>query len=148
MGSSIPENIMRLNRFLPMVVALPLVLTLAFVARAQAAKASPDKAMAEVKVGTGIEKMEIQGEAAAFTVEAGSRIHAWTKVVGAADTTIAVVFAKGDKTSRQELKVPRSPYRTHAYRTFRKGDEGSWTVKVMGADGAELGTATFTVEIK
>jgi len=139
---------MRLNRFLPMVVALPLVLTLAFVARAQSAKATSDKAVADVKVGTGIEKMEIQGEAAAFSVEAGSKIHVWTKVVGAADTTIAVVFAKGDKTSRQELKVPRSPYRTYAYRTFRKGDEGSWTVKVLSADGAELGTAAFTVEIK
>ena len=139
---------MRLNRILPVLIAIPLVLALAFVARAQAAKATSDKAAAEVKVGTGIDKMELQGEAAAFTVEAGTKLHVWTKVSGAADSTIAVVFIKGDKTSRQELKVPRSPYRTHAYRTFRKGDEGGWTAKVVGADGAELGSATFTVEIK
>jgi hypothetical protein len=47
-----------------------------------------------------------------------------------------------------ELKVPRSPYRTNAYRTFRKGDEGAWTVKVLAADGAELGSAAFSVEIE
>ena len=139
---------MRLNRILPILVAIPLVLALAFVARAQAAKATSDKAMAEVKVGTGIEKMEIQGEATAFTVEAGSKLHIWTKVTGATDSTITVVFIQGDRTSRQELKVPRSPYRTYAYRTFRKGDEGSWTAKVVGSDGAELGSTAFTVEIK
>src|ERR1700690_3833144 len=62
---------------------------------------------AELKTGTAVEKMEI---------------------VGAADTTVTFVFSKGDRTSKQELKVPRSPYRTNAYRTFRAGDEGEWTV--------------------
>jgi len=81
-------------------------------------------------------------------VAAGSKVHVGTKVTGAADTTIAVVFTKGDKISRQELKVPRSPYRTNAYRTFRKGDEGAWTAKVVGTDGAELGSVAFTVEIQ
>ena len=55
---------MRLKRLLPLLVAVPLVLALAFVARAQAAKpkATAGAATAEVKVGTGIEKMELQGE--------------------------------------------------------------------------------------
>jgi hypothetical protein len=129
------------------------------VAQAPAPKAAPKaeakseakaetKAAAEVKVGTGVEKMELQGEAAAFKVAANTKIYAWTKVTGAADSSITVVFSKGDKTSKQELKVPRSPYRTNAYRTFRTGDDGSWTVKVLAADGAELGTATFTVELQ
>jgi len=141
---------MRLKRLLPLLVAVPLVLGLAFFARAQAAKSSAPAGptTAEVKVGTGVEKMELQGESASFKVAAGTKIYAWTKVTGAADTTIAVVFNKGEKTSRQELKVPRSPYRTNAYRTFRKGDEGAWTAKVVGADGAELGSAAFTVEIQ
>jgi len=141
---------MRLKRLLPLLLAVPLALALAFVARAQVAnpKTPAGSATAEVKVGTGIEKMELQGEARAFTVAAGSKVHVWTKVTGAADTTIAVVFTKGDKISRQELKVPRSPYRTNAYRTFRKGDEGAWTAKVVGTDGAELGSVAFTVEIQ
>jgi hypothetical protein len=115
---------------------------------AKAVPAADAKAAAEVKVGTAVEKMELQGEAAAFKVAANTKIYAWTKVSGAADSTITVVFAKGDRTSKQELKVPRSPYRTNAYRTFRAGDEGSWTVKVLAADGAELGSAAFTVEIQ
>jgi hypothetical protein len=134
---------MRLKRILPVLVAVPIVLAAGFAVRAQAAKPA-----AEVKVGTGIEKMEIQGEAASFKVAAGTKLYAWTKVSGAADSTITVAFSKGDRTSKQELKVPRSPYRTNAYRTFRAGDAGSWTVTVLAADGAELGKAEFTVEIQ
>ncbi len=142
-------------------VLLPLFAAAALLAQAPAAKVAPaskaapkaeakaeTKAAAEVKVGTGVEKMELQGEAAAFKVAANTKLYAWTKVSGAADSTITVVFSKGDRTSKQELKVPRSPYRTNAYRTFRAGDEGSWTVKVLAADGAEMGLATFTVEIQ
>jgi hypothetical protein len=130
---------------------LPLFASIALIAQVPAPKAEAKaevKAAAEVKVGTGVERMELQGEAASFKVAAGTKIYAWTKVTGAADSSISVVFSKGDRTSKQELKVPRSPYRTNAYRTFRKGDEGSWTVKVLSADGAELGTASFTVEME
>ncbi|WP_257303909.1 DUF2914 domain-containing protein [Geothrix campi] len=142
---------MRTSLFLPFLAAAALM------AQAPAPKAEPKpavkaeaeaKASAEVKVGTGVEKMEIQGESTSFKVAAGTKIYAWTKVAGAADSTVTVVFSKGERTSKQELKVPRSPYRTNAYRTFRKGDEGSWTVKVLAADGAELGTAAFTVEFE
>lgn len=134
---------MRLKRILSAILTVPFVLGMSI-----AAKAEGTKATAEVKVGTGIEKMEIQGEAKAFTVEAGTKIHVWTKVTGAAESSVTVVFSKGDKTFRQDLKVPSSPYRTHAYRTFRKGDDGSWTAQVVGADGAELGSASFTVEVR
>ena len=103
---------------------------------------------AEVKTGTAVEKLEIAGEASAFKVSAGTRIYVWAKIMGAADTTVTFIFTKGDKASKQELKVPRSPYRTHAYRTFRKGDEGEWTVKLIGDQEAELGSATFQVEIQ
>jgi len=104
---------------------------------------------AELKVGLGIEKMEITGEAAAFKVAAGTKIYAWTKVSGCADSKITIAFQKGDKVStKQELNVPRSPYRTNAYRTFRAGDEGEWAAKVLAADGKELGSLTFKVELE
>jgi hypothetical protein len=130
---------------------LPVLASAALMAQAPAPKAETKvdaQAGAEIKVGTGVEKMELQGESASFKVAAGTKIYAWTKVTGAADSSISVVFSKGERTSKQELKVPRSPYRTNAYRTFRKGDEGAWTVKVLAADGAELGTASFSVEIE
>lgn len=102
---------------------------------------------AEVKMGTGVEKMEVVGEATDFKVAAGTRLYAWTKVWNPGDS-VTVVFSKGETSSKQELKVPHSPYRTNAYRTFRQGDSGSWTVKVLAADGTELGSAAFTVEIQ
>jgi len=136
---------MRFNSMLPLVASVMLMAQ----APAPKVEAKADlKAGAEVKVGTGIEKLEIQGEAASFKVAVGTKIYAWTKVTGAADSSISVVFSKGDRTSKQELKVPRSPYRTNAYHTFRKGDEGAWTVKVLAADGTELGTASFNVEME
>jgi len=112
------------------------------------AQGTPIRPHAELKTGTAVEKMEIAGEASAFKVAAGTRIYAWAKVMGAAETTVTFVFSKGDKTSKQELKVPRSPYRTNAYRTFRQGDDGEWTVKLMGDQEAVLGEATFKVEIQ
>lgn len=128
---------MRLSFLLPFLAAAALL-----------AQAPAPKASAEVRVGTAVEKMELQGEATSFKVAAGTKLYVWTKVAGAADSTISVVFSKGDKTSKQDLKVPRSPYRTHAYRTFRQGDEGEWTVKVMGGQETELGSATFKVEFQ
>ena len=134
---------------------IPFLLPAALLAQAPAAKPKAEPAPeatsvrphAEVKVGTGVEKMELAGEATDFKVAAGTKLYAWTKVWGAGDTA-TVVFSKGDASTKVELKVPHSPYRTHAYRTFRAGDGGSWTVKVLGADGTELGSAAFTVEIQ
>jgi len=136
------------------VLLFPFLCSAALVAQAPAAKppvepaaeATAVKPHAEVKVGTAIEKMEVVGEAADFKVAAGTKLYAWTKVWNPGDS-VTVVFSKGEASSKQELKVPHSPYRTNAYRTFRQGDGGSWTVKVLAADGTELGTTAFTVEI-
>jgi hypothetical protein len=111
--------------------------------------AEPAAPAAEMKVGLGVEKMEITGEAAAFKVAPGTKIYVWTKVSGCADSKITIAFSKGDKVStKQELNVPRSPYRTNAYRTFRAGDEGEWTAKLLAADGKELGSVSFKVELE
>lgn len=112
------------------------------------AQGTPIRPHAELKTGTAVEKMEIVGESSDFKVASGTRIFVWANVMGAADTAVTFVFSKGDKTSKQELKVPRSPYRTHAYRTFRKGDDGEWTVKLIGDQEAVLGSATFKVEVE
>ena len=112
------------------------------------AQATAIRPHAELKTGTAVEKLEIVGESNSYKVATGTRIFVWAKVMGAADSTVTFVFSKGDKTSKQALKVPRSPYRTHAYRTFRTGDEGEWTVKLIGDQEAVLGTTTFKVEIQ
>jgi hypothetical protein len=111
--------------------------------------AAEEKPSAEVKVGSGVSKMEIEGESKSFSVAPDTKIYVWTKVSGMTDHTISVVFEKGGKSVfKQELKVARSPYRTNAYRTFRAADAGSWTAKVVSEDGTVLGSVEFTVEIK
>lgn len=103
---------------------------------------------AEVKVGTHVEKFEIQGAAESFTVAPNTKLYAGAKVSGVEDDKVTVVFLRnGAESSKVELKVPRSPYRTYAYRTMRAGDSGTWTVKVLGPDGTELGSTHFTVTV-
>jgi hypothetical protein len=103
---------------------------------------------AEVKVGTAIEKYEVQGSSDTFKVAPDTKLYAGTKVTGVENDKITVVFLKnGAEASKVELKVPRTPYRTHAYKTIRAGDSGNWTVKVLGPDGAELGSTDFKVEV-
>lgn len=103
---------------------------------------------AEVKVGTSMEKYEVQGTSDSFKVAPDTKLYAGTKVTGVENDKITVVFLKnGAEASKVELKVPRSPYRTHAFKTIRAGDSGSWTVKVLGPDGAEIGSTDFKVEV-
>jgi len=130
------------------IAAILLVAGAGLIMAQNAAAPAAAAASAEVKVGLAIEKIEITGESSTFKVPAGTKIYVWTKVTGAADSKINIVYLKGDKEiTTRELPVPSSPYRTNAYKTFRDGDSGEWTAKVMSADGKELGKASFTVEI-
>lgn len=106
-------------------------------------------AEATVKVGTGVEKYEVTGTSDNFTVAPNTRIYAATKLTGVEPGTVNVVWSKdGKEVSKTELKVPRASYRTHAYRTFRAGDSGAWTAKVVGTDGTELGSTSFQVQVQ
>jgi len=107
-------------------------------------------AQTEIKVGTGIEAKEVAGAADSFKIAPDTKLYAWAKVAGvAADAKVTVAFFKGDKEAyKRELTVAGVPYRLNAYRTFRVGDDGDWTAKVLGPDGAELAAAAFKVEIQ
>jgi hypothetical protein len=106
------------------------------------------QAKADVKVGTAIEKYEVQGASDSFQVAPDTKLYAGTKVSGIENDKVTVVFLKnGVEASKVELKVPRSPYRTHAFKTIRAGDSGNWTVKVLGPDGTEIGSTDFKVEV-
>ncbi len=131
---------------------LPVLLCAALAQAVPAARAAEGAATeAEVKACTGVEKFAPTGEATAFKVAPGTRIYAWARVQGEAGrvaegTQVFVAFSRdGKEVFRQALALPHVPYRTQAYRTFRKGDEGAWTVEVLDAEGKALGKAAFDV---
>lgn len=110
------------------------------------AEAAPSAA---VKVGTGVENREVTGEATPLEVAPDTSVYLWAKVAGLpADAKVKLVLEKGGTTWERERAMAGSPYRTWVYRTFRAGDSGEWTAKVLGPDGAELGTLKFQVEIR
>jgi len=138
---------MRRNLF-SLTTSLLLVCAPAMAQKVPAPAAEAATAVAEVKIGTGVEKAELQGGAESFKIAAETKLYAWTKVTGAAETKITIVFLKADKeVTKVELDVPRSPYRTNAFRTFHAGDGGAWAASVRSADDKELGKVAFTVEI-
>ena len=70
---------------------------------------------ADLKIGTGVEKYEIIGASDSFKVAPNTRLYATTRINGVENGTVNIVWTKdGKEVSKTELKVPRSPYRTHA----------------------------------
>lgn len=119
---------------------------------AEPAAAAPSGAAAEsVKVGTGVANRAIEGEAASFSIAAGTRIYAWAQLDGMTPgTALKIVWKRDGKevsTSILSTAVPTARWRTHGYKTFRAGDGGAWTAVFMTQDGVELGSASFMVEI-
>lgn len=132
-------------------LALPMTLHAQEPAKTAAAtKAEKPAAATELKVGTGVESKAIVGASDRFSVPAGTKLWAWARVAGQpADAKLTLVFAKGDKEAfRKEMTAAGSPWRINANRTFRAGDEGAWTAKVLGGDGAEIASVSFQVEIQ
>ena len=95
-------------------------------------------AEATVEVGTAIEKYEVAGKEASYTLEPNSRLYAGVKVT---------FWRDGKQSSAVELKIPRSPYRTHAYWILKAGESGLWTVKVQDSNGNLLTSKDVPVKV-
>lgn len=97
---------------------------------------------AEVKAGTGIEKREIVGEAAAFP--AGTTVWVWSLVRNAEGSIKHVWKRDGKEVWSATLNVGGKKWSTSSRRTIPK--PGAWEVEVQTADGASIGTVAFTIE--
>ncbi len=99
-------------------------------------------AAAEVKAGTGVENKESVGTASEFT--AGTKVWIWSRITGAANTTVQHVWKKdGAKVWAANLKIKGNKWTTSSRRQLKAG---SYSVEVVGADGAVLGSVAFTVK--
>jgi hypothetical protein len=102
----------------------------------------------EIKVCREVESRECKDAAASFKVSAGTKIWVWARVAAVPAGDYAIAFRKGDmEIFRQKLAVPSVPWRTQAYRTFRASDGGSWTAALVGSDGKDVASSSFTVEM-
>ena len=112
--------------------------------------ATPSASETEVKVGLGVEDLNVTGAADSFEIAPDTKIYAWGRVTGvAAGSNVTVAFKKGDKAAHsKEIPVPSVPYRLYAFKVFHKGEEGDWTAVFTGPDGKELGSASFKVAFK
>jgi hypothetical protein len=102
----------------------------------------PGGASAEVKVGTGVEKHEITGEAATFP--AGTTVWVWSSVNHAEGNIKHVWKLDGKEVWTATLAVGSKKWSTQSRRAITK--PGSWTVDVQTEAGAPLGTVSFTVQ--
>lgn len=99
-------------------------------------------ATAEVKVGTGVEKHEIVGEAASFP--AGSTVWVWSRVLNGEGNIKHVWKLDGKEVWTATLPVGSKRWSTQSRRAIPK--PGSWEVSVQTEAGASLGTVSFKVE--
>ena len=99
-------------------------------------------ASAEVKVGTGVEKHEIVGEAATFP--AGTTVWVWSLVVNGEGNVKHVWKRDGKEVWTATLAVGSKRWSTQSRRAIPKA--GSWEVDVQTEAGASLGTVSFKVE--
>ena len=81
----------------------------------------------------------------AFPADVGQLV-LWTKVSGAAGSTIRHVWFHGDtEVGNVELNVSASPYRTWSRKTVPADWTGAWHVEVRDASGSVVQRVDFTV---
>ena len=97
---------------------------------------------AEVKAGTGVEKHEVTGEATTFP--AGTTVWVWSRVTGAEGSVKHVWKRDGQAVWTATLNVGSKKWSTQSRRAIQKA--GAWEVEVQTADGAPIGTVSFTVQ--
>lgn len=105
-------------------------------------QAAPAGAAAEVKAAKAIENREPVDEGSSFT--AGERVWIWSRITGAANTTVKHVWKKdGNEAWSASLPVKSTRWTTYSRRTVQAGQ---YVVEVQGEDGSVLGSVSFSVQ--
>lgn len=120
-------------------------------ALAQAPATQPDKpaaaapaagASAEVKAAKGVDKREPVEEGSSFA--AGSTVWCWSLIHNAEGAVKHVWKKDGTPVWTANLKVGSKRWTTYSRRKLNK--PGSYSVDVVGADDAVLGSVSFTIQ--
>jgi hypothetical protein len=99
----------------------------------------------EIAIGKSVAAGAAVDTASTFAGDVG-QVAGWTRVSGmTAGSKITHLWIHGPDSSKVELNVGGSPWRTYSRKTIPAGATGDWTLEVMGADGAKLGSKTFKI---
>jgi hypothetical protein len=102
-------------------------------------------AMVEIAVGKSIVAGMPVDTASAFDAAVG-QVAGWTRVNGmAAGSKITHLWIHGADSSKVELNVGGSPWRTYSRKTIPPGATGDWTLEVLDAGGARLASKSFKI---
>jgi hypothetical protein len=82
--------------------------------------------------------------ASTFPADVG-RVVCWTRVTGAAGTTIQHVWIHGENEYPVSLEIGGTPWRTWSTKVIPAEWAGEWRVEVRDAAGTVLATARFSV---
>ena len=131
--------------------AIRRALLFALVPLAIAALATPTAAqeMQEITVegaiAADVVDMEPVDPGTTFSADVGT-LWCWTKVTGAAGTTVEHVWSFGEYEWVVALDLGGSPWRTYSSKKIVPEWTGDWTVTVRTMDGQVLEELTFTVQ--
>ena len=99
----------------------------------------------ELAIGKSIEAGNPVDTASSFPADVG-QVAGWSRVTGmTAGSKITHLWIHGADSSRVELNIGGSPWRTYSRKTIPAGATGDWTLEVLGADGAKLASKTIKV---
>lgn len=97
---------------------------------------------AEVKAAKGVESREPVDESTSFA--AGEKVYIWSRITGAANTTVKHVWKK-DGTEIWSASLPVKSVRWTTY-SRRSVSAGQYEVEVQGEDGSVIGSVSFSVQ--
>jgi hypothetical protein len=128
--------------------ATRLIPALALLLPAPAALLAQQQAQSSVEVELVIAREVVErqpvGATESFPGDIG-QLAAWTRVTGAANTTIEHVWRHLEYEFVVSLNIGGSPWRTWSTKVIPPEWNGDWTVEVRDANGTVLATAHFTV---
>ena len=98
----------------------------------------------DLVIALNVEDRAPVGENTEFPPNTGELV-AWTRVTGAANTTIEHVWRHGQLERVIPLDIGGSPWRTWSRKRIPPNGEGEWTVEVRDSEGNVLATKNFTI---
>jgi hypothetical protein len=128
-----------------LIVAMLLAAPLLALGEDQAAAQGGAITVVGMKLGTGVQDKEIQGEADAFKPDVG-RVYCWAKTSGGEGTDLTYAWYKADqKMSEVKVALKYASMRTWSYKTITADMKGDWRVDLVGSDGNVLKSVSFKV---